>query len=188
LKKLMWGAIMVLLISISGLYYFQSYPEWLREDIYQQNGYTLQVLNKKEPITFEFKKGWMDIQEETDIGINEVIQTKGASIVTLESIYRDNGQYHISLNIKQDFNSTTEGRFLSFHEIKKNSFAVRDGRAMWSFYTMDREQIDGTFLIGGQGSGPGEDIKVKLNVHQLSELEKPFLIKADVFLYQYRKL
>lgn len=160
--------------------------EGLRDSIYQQlNGYKLTLLDDKIPLEFQFEEQWLELKPGETIEINKVLLEKQSSTVILKSIYREDSSedYRVILDIIQRFQDFNQGKFLSTMKIEGNSVVTRN---IWSLYTKDGKELD-PVVISGSGSGPLELFSVLLSSTGINQIEIPFNINYNLYLYEYNK-
>ena len=159
-----------------------AYPERLREDVYQENGYAVQLEEEKVTVKFKFKEEWLDVPQGEVAEYNEVLFEKNDSVVLLKRVMNQGqGTYSFTFGIEQDLDADG-GKFLS-HHVFTESGGFRSKEEIFNFFGENGKDISDSAIMLNSGSGPGETFGGDFN--SLDLLEE---IELSLFLYRYSKL
>ncbi|WP_456278961.1 hypothetical protein [Bacillus sp. AK128] len=186
MRRVSWGVTGVL-FAIGIYLYFSSEQARLTENIYhQEQGYELTLIQEAFPVEFQFEEHWLNLVPGENREINKVLLTKENSSVILKKVFREESteDYGVELDITHSFQDPKHGRFLSSRVIEKNSFT---SNTAWDFYTMDGRELNSRLIVSGASYGPSELSAVRMSSTELDQLNTPFIIKWDLYLYQYDK-
>ncbi|KGP90657.1 hypothetical protein N780_04050 [Pontibacillus chungwhensis BH030062] len=182
MKQIVAILVSMVAIVVFTTVYFYSSTEGIREKVFQENGYTLQLEDPAVTADVKIQKEWMN-EKKTDV--DEKVLKKGSSTVILESVSIDSeSNYTLTFDIRQSFSNEENGGFLT-------SFNRGDGDATFkpkeniAFYTANGEQIELNKIKVGESSGPNERYMVTLDRDYLSSVEGYIRMELDYQYYTY---
>jgi hypothetical protein len=73
LNKKMWFLVLTGLIAVGIYYVFWEYPEQLRKNIYNEDGYEINRVTNKFPVKFAFQSDWTGLEKGETKNIQQVL-------------------------------------------------------------------------------------------------------------------
>ncbi|WP_345239222.1 hypothetical protein [Pontibacillus salipaludis] len=174
---------MVAIVVFTTVYFYSS-TEGIREEIFQESGYTLELEDPAVTADVQIQKEWMN-EKKTDV--DEKVLEKGSSTVILESVSIDSeSNYTLTFDIRQSFSNEEKGGFLtSFNRgVGEVTFKPKEKVA---FYTSNGEQISIDQVMVDESSGPNERYTVTLNRDYLVDVQDYIRMELDYQYYTYRQ-
>ncbi|WP_070119417.1 hypothetical protein [Bacillus marinisedimentorum] len=185
-------SIIIFLIAF-GFYYVNSVqPEQLQRDIYDENGFDVHEVGDNFTVRFKLNKNWLDISEGETQVIKEEVGGKYGSVLLLESIRNNGGNYSLLFNIKHDLDSKS-GKFLT-HTIfnEDGTFSSKDIKKVFTFYDREGNVLKASSVLAGGGSGPDEKfsgdfkaLECRRQVEFYTFCSFPFYTSAENMLFRF---
>ncbi|MCD5323242.1 MULTISPECIES: hypothetical protein [Pontibacillus] len=174
---------MIAIVVFTTVYFFSS-TQGIRENIFQEDGYTLKLEDPAIKGSVRIQKEWLN-DKKTDV--DKPVLKKGSSTVLLESVSIDSdSNYTLTFDIRQSFKDKEKGGFLTNFNRGGEEVTFKPKENVL-FTTANGEKIEKDQILVGETSGPNERYTIDVNRDYFDTVQDYVRVEFDFQYYTYKK-